>query len=85
MSDQPLAQHKRLGFSLTVWPNRIEVEQVGALAMKKREVIPLRNVTAVERHAASSRITVRTNDGKKHTWATGFDTAKIYDAIMSAL
>lgn len=78
-----LAQHNRPGFSFRLYANRIEVEE-GALFKKKR-VIPLRNVTGVDKHLATNRLTIHTADGKKQTFITGPATGKIYDAIMAVL
>ncbi len=78
-----LAEHNRPGFSFRLYQNRIEIEE--GMIVKKKSVVPLRNVTGVEKHLATNRLTIRTADGKKQTWVTGPATGKIYDAIMSAL
>ena len=85
MADQePLAEYKLGGFSITVYPNRIE-EVVASFLAKKRTVIPLRNIAGVEKHLLTGRLTVKTNDGKKKVLNTGPATDRIYEAIMQAL
>ncbi len=81
----PLATHKRFGFRLDVYDNRLEVRQMGFLFVTRRSVIPFRSIASIDKHANTSRITVHTNDGKKHTFVTGWQTPKIYDAIMAAM
>jgi hypothetical protein len=76
-----LARYNRLGFSLTVYPNRIEVVEG---VMRKRTIIPLRNVANVEK-TLTNKVIIHTNDGKKQTFVCGLQTGKIYDAIMAAL
>ena len=81
---QPLAEYKRIGFSLAVYPNRIETSQVTFMWLRKKEVIPVRNIANVER-PLSGRVIIHTNDGKKHSLICGFDRDRIYEAIMQVL
>jgi len=55
------------GIKLTLYPNRVEIEQ-GMLLTKKRETILLRSVTDVSVPALQNRLTITTSDGKKHTY-----------------
>jgi hypothetical protein len=78
-----IAQYNRPGFSFKLYPNRIEI--ISGVWIKKKRVIPLRNIASADRHAATNRLTIHTNDGKKETFVTGPATGKIYAAIMDAL
>lgn len=82
---EPLAQHKRFRFSLSVFSNRIEVEEANALGLKRQQVILLRNVVSVKQQPLGGKLVVETNDGKKLTFVTGTDTPAILQAIVGAL
>ncbi len=82
---EPLARYKRFGFSMTVYPNRIEVKRLAFLWLSRTTVIPLKSVANVEKNTATNRLTVHTNDGKRHKFVTGFQTGKLYEAILGAL
>lgn len=55
------------GIKLTLYPNRLEIEQ-GMLLTKKRESILLRSITDVSVPALRNQITITTADGKKHSY-----------------
>lgn len=65
----PAFSYSRFGFALDVYPNRIEV--VSGTWIKKREAILLRNVTDVQVAGVTRKLTVVTNDGKKHEFNVG--------------
>jgi len=85
MASEPLASHRRTGFSLTVYPNRIEVEERGLMALRKTQTVLLRNIAGVDLPRTKAHIVVKTNDGKRYKWVCGGDTETIYQAIMAAL
>lgn len=85
MDTQPIASHKRIGFTLTVYPNRIEIEERGLAGLWKKASVLLRNVTSIDMPRTKAHIVVKTNDGKTHKWICGRDTEAIYQAIMASL
>jgi hypothetical protein len=81
----PLVEYHRVGFALTVYPNRIEVVETGVAWLKKHTTVLLRNVASVEMNRVKSHLTLKTNDGKKHSWVCGLRTEEVYQAILAAL
>lgn len=86
MTDQEIvAQIRRFGFSLIVYRNRVEVEEMGAFALKKHTVVPIRNIASVEKSRTKAKLVIRTNDGKRYEWVTAPETDRVYEALMAAL
>jgi hypothetical protein len=70
-------------YSVSLYQNRIEYKEWGGLG--RRQMIPYRSIASVERHQLTSRVTVQTNDGKRHTFALGIKFAAFYDTLLSLL
>lgn len=85
MTDSPAGQvlSKLPGIMLTLYPNRLEVEQ-GMLLTKKRETILLRAITDVSAPALVNRLTITTSDGKKRTFNVSNANAA-REAILGAI
>ncbi len=83
--EKPLAMHRRFGFSIRVYPNRVEVRKLKFLFIHGREVIPMRNISHVERDVFSNRVVIHTSDGRRRRYVCGLVTGKVYDAILGAL
>jgi len=84
MEQQAIVTYKRFGFTLEVFPNRIEISELAFLWLRKRQIIPFRNISNVERKL-SNRIVVTTNDGKRRSFVCGHKTREVYAAILGAL
>jgi hypothetical protein len=56
------------GIKLTLYPNRLEVEQ-GVLLTKKRETILLKAITDVSVPTLRNELRITTSDGKKRSFA----------------
>ncbi|MBM3187670.1 MAG: hypothetical protein FJZ90_03000 [Chloroflexi bacterium] len=84
MEQQAIVTYKRFGFQLRVYGNRLEIEELGFLWLRKRQLIPFRNIANVERKL-SNRIVVTTNDGKRRSFVCGLKTKAVYEAILGAL
>lgn len=82
---EPIAQFTRPMFTFTVYHNRIEIEETGALLLKKKTSILLRNVSGVEMNRVKTQLTVKTNDGKQLKWLLAPRTEELYNAILGAL
>jgi len=81
---EPIAEYKRTGFHLILYPNRLEA--VAGFGLTTKTVIPLRNVANVEKPVSlQGDIIVKTNDGKKHRFACMGDAKRMYEAILNAL
>lgn len=85
VKEKPLAMHRRFGFSIRVYPNRVEVRNLKFLFIHGREVIPMRNISHVERDVFSNRVVIHTSDGRRRRYVCGLATGKVYDAILGAL
>jgi hypothetical protein len=81
--DGPIFEYKLPGSGVRVYANRIEKWHRGLLGTK-REFIPLRNVSTVDK-GMSGKVTVRTNDGRKHELVAGFQADKLRDVILALL
>jgi predicted transport protein len=79
---EPLFEYKRVGFSLAVFANRIDVTR--GTWFKKRESLLLRNVTDVTL-TGSGRLEITTSDGKKHKYTTGLGGQDARQAILNSL
>jgi hypothetical protein len=79
-----LFHHERRGFSLTVYPNRIDT-MTKAVLTTKRETILLRNVTNVEINGLVKKLHITTNDGTTRAYFVGPDPEPARQAILSAL
>jgi len=85
MEQQAIVTYKRFGFTLEVFPNRIEIsDELAFPGLRKRQIIPVRNISYVERKP-SNRIVVTTNDGKRRSFVCGHKTREVYAAILGAL
>ena len=60
-----LYEYKMAGYKVTLYANRLEMTR-GVLGMNKTETILLRNISDVKA-GIGQRMTITTNDGKKHT------------------
>lgn len=83
--EKPLAMHRRFGFSIRVYPNRVEVRKLKFLFIHGREVIPMRNISHVERDVFLNRLMIHTSDGRRRRYICGLATGKVYEAILGAL
>lgn len=67
MSDQkPVYEEKRVGFRLTVWPNRVETSE-GTL-IPKLNTYPLKSITGITVAGMTRRLQITTQDGKAHQY-----------------
>ena len=73
MSD-PIHSFKMAGYTVNLYPNRLDIEQ-GSILGKKTETILLRNVTNVE-CGLGKPLTIITADGKKHKLSIGGSAAE---------
>lgn len=83
--DAPVFEYKLPGSGVRLYENRIESWKAGMLPWApKRTVVPLRNISSVEK-GLSGKVTVVTNDGKRHEFVAGFQSDKLRDAILQRL
>jgi hypothetical protein len=82
--DAPLFEHKLPGSGVALYPNRIEKWASRWPLGEKRETILLRNVTTVTK-GMQNKVTVTTNDGKKHDFVAGGQSNTLRDAILRLL
>jgi hypothetical protein len=77
---------KFMNYHITLYVNRIEIEQNIFPFGKKKEIILLRNITEIIKKIGRP-LAVKTNDGKSHTIPVGSVKAinEWQDAIASAL
>lgn len=76
--EEPL--YKYGGF--VVWPNR--VEYTTGTVFKKTETYPIRKISSVEASKLTNKLTIRTDDGKEHTFhVMGVEKAR--DAILAQM
>lgn len=75
-----IIEHKRLGFHLVLYTNRLEINAAG-----KKETIPLRNIASIEKAPLTNAITIKTNDGKRRQFHCGKDNQAVYEAILNAI
>lgn len=83
MDETPLYTYGRFGFSLRLYPNRIEVAE-GPFGMK-RETVLLRSVTDVSAIGFTGRLSVTTADGRARNWRVGWQAERARAAILAAL
>jgi len=83
MGDAPVFEYKLPGSGLRLYRNRIEKWQWGMLGTK-RETVLLRTVTTVSK-GITGKVTVVTNDGKKHDFVAGLQSDKLRDAVLALL
>jgi hypothetical protein len=76
----------RLGFSILVHDNRIEIRD-GLLFMQKRTVIPFKNISTVGVGTITKRLEITTNDGKTYKYSLGGfgKVQRCRDAIVANL
>lgn len=79
---EPIFEYKRLGFSFTVYPNRIETSS--GTMFKKHSSLLMRNVTDVTL-TRSGQLEVMTSDGKKHKFIIGLTAPQARQAILEAI
>jgi hypothetical protein len=72
------------GYTITLYANRLEIVR-GVLGMKQTETILLRNVSDVQ-SGIGKRLTVMTNDGKRHMLnVAGKPADELRQKMMDAL
>lgn len=81
----PIATYKSIGTTVTIYPNRLEIQRPGIFAAKI--TIPFRNIASIQRPSLLNRIDIKTNDGKTQTitMLNPTETMKIKDQIESLL
>jgi hypothetical protein len=84
MPEKPLAEYKSLGTVVTLYANRMEIKLPGGLFGKK-EMIPYRNITSIEKPPLLNCIDITTSDGKKHRISLLTETNKLKEHIESLL
>jgi hypothetical protein len=85
MSTNEPTIYKYLGTKVTVYSNRMEVQLPGGFFGKK-EMIPFRNITSIEKPPLLACIDITTSDGKKHRITLSpSDNKKIKEQIESLL
>jgi hypothetical protein len=62
---EPISKYDYVGFHVSVFSNRLELQLPGGLFGKK-EMIPFRNIASIEKPPLLNCIDIKTNDGKKH-------------------
>jgi hypothetical protein len=79
---KPLHRARLPGYRITIWPNRVQVEQ-GVLPWKKETSIPFKNMASVEIKPPFKHLVRRTNDGKVYEYHISRQEA-VRDAILNA-
>lgn len=84
METEPLYHYKRIGFSFSVHPNRIDIVEKSGFFPAKPSSIPLKNVASVTK-TISGKIILTLNDGTKREYTIGPDAERAQQVIAENL
>jgi len=89
MAEEPLFRYHRVGFTFSVYRNRIDVVDksgmFGMLGAGKNETILLRSVTDVTIEGAARKLKITTSDGRKREFILGPKGKEARETILSLL
>lgn len=83
MADVVQFRYTRFGFSLTIYPTRIEVQQ-GIFPFKRRTTLSIRQIASCDVTGGTHALQITTTAGRRYTYGVGF-TANKAQTILSTL
>lgn len=86
---EPTYTYSRVGFSFTVYANRIDIVDKSAFGAfftgGKKETILLRNITSVDVKGMTRKLTITTSDNKAREFNLGGKSEQARQAIVALL